>query len=220
MSPVTDRNLEDLLRATFRAKEPLAPRNADRLADAVLAAHGRRRRAVRSLAAAAVLAVLATPFVVAVIGMSQQSNGSGNSGAGSYPGAVADPPPGWQWEIHLGMRVGIPQSWVVLFAGCGVNLYDRTAPRNAAPMVDSCAALTGVEVAAIAAAARRPASFGPVRSVLVDGVRVERAEGRLPDGRYAGWAWLADRRVAVDVRTRSAALTARILDSQVVTGQS
>jgi hypothetical protein len=50
-------------------------------------------------------------------------------------------------------------------------------------------------------------------SVRIGGVVGERAEFRLPDGRYAGWVKLPAQELALSVRTRDAATRQRILDS-------
>jgi hypothetical protein len=49
--------------------------------------------------------------------------------------------------------------------------------------------------------------------VTIDGVTARRGERRLDDGRYAGWIEVPSRDVAVEVRTRSAETTSRILGS-------
>ena len=222
MSPVTDRQLEDLLRSTFRSKEPLAPPHAPRLARAVFRRRNERRRAVRRsvLAAAGVAAVaaLAVPMLRGTAHLSEStSGGSANGGGRQAPPALAPPAAGWRWESSLGVQIQVPQGWAVNDYGCDQDARPSVlrGPGPASPCKPR--ELPSTELAIIAVSAGRPAPPAappaPVRSGDVQGVPVERADGRLADGRFAAWVWLPSLRVAVVVRTLSAATTRRIADS-------
>jgi hypothetical protein len=217
MSPLTDNQLEDLLRSTFASKEPLAPPHAPRLARQVLRRRDGRRRVVRrAVLAATAVAAVATLAVPVLRGVGRLS--SEDSAGSTYGGAqAASPAPGWRWESSLGVQIQVPRIWAVNDYGCDQD--DRPSVVRGAWPAEPCKPreLPTKELAIIAASAVRPASPAAppakVRYWILQGVPAQRADGRLADGRFAAWVWLPSLQVAVMARTLSAATTKRIADS-------
>jgi len=129
------------------------------------------------------------------------------------------PGAGWRIESAGGLEIDVPSGWAVNDFGCnmtGASTVVRGGGRGELCLTPEP---TTKEVAILERTVNPP--FPPdlsSRPVTIGGVGGQRAEGRLSDGRYAGWIVLPSREQMLEVRTRAAATTKRILDSlRVVT---
>lgn len=176
---------------------------------------------------AAVLVVLAGSAAACADRPARESGGGGSGE--EWPAARLPDLPGWRWESSLGALVAVPESWGVNDYGCDMT-YRPSVVRakiwtGGCPFSERTAELVFIDLAPVATnqqpvlptSYREPGSSTgidlPERAVSIDGMPARRAEGRLPDGRSAGWVRVESPQVAVTVRTLDAALTARILDT-------
>lgn len=121
----------------------------------------------------------------------------------------------WRWESSLGAEIRVPAGWTVNNFGCLMTGEPSVVRGQHAQFACWTTEPVDKEIAVIGERpVGQPGGDGLAgREVTVDGVRAVRAEGRLPDGRYAGTVTVSAREVAVTVRTRDEATTRRILDS-------
>ncbi|SCL65957.1 hypothetical protein GA0070606_4228 [Micromonospora citrea] len=205
-------DVETLIRDTFRSHEAEADEGGADLAGAVRARVARRRRraTVAGAGAAAVAVLVAVGVVPALVGQDRARPPAGDTAAEDRA-ATAD----WRWESSLGAEIRVPAGWAVNDFGCGMT--DGPSVVRGGGLAHTCLTPEAVhkELAIISdRVGRQPDDARlPGRSVTVSGVPALRAEGRLPDGRYAGTINVPRRDVAIAVRTRDAATTRRILDS-------
>ncbi|NBE80604.1 hypothetical protein [Micromonospora rubida] len=201
-------DVETLVRDAFRSREHETEDAQPGLVGAVRARVARRRRARVIAAGAGVLAVLAAAGGTASV---LTDRPPAVDGTAEDRAATAD----WRWESSLGAEIRVPAGWAVNNFGC--LMTGEPSVVRGQHIQFSCLTPEPVdkEIAVIGERpVGQPGGDGlPGREVTVDGVRAVRAEGRLPDGRYAGTVTVSAREVAVTVRTRSAATTRRILDS-------
>lgn len=197
-------DVEDVLRETLRAHEWMAG-NAGGLAEAATAlARGRRRRRLALTAVSASVVAVSAGVALAVTAV------TGPTTRPRQPATTAAAPSGWRWESSLGVEIAVPRDWLVNDYGCGATAASSVVRGQG--VVTACLSPEPrtKQVAIIA---------GDVPGLFLPGVGPVDVRAhpsgtvRLPDGRYAGWRWLAGRGVTVSARTRSAALTARILAS-------
>jgi len=173
------------------------------------------------LVAFAVLLLLGAVAVTA-----DQPRPRGNPPPGT-PAVVVDPipdpsgrtpTPGWRLESSLGLEIEVPEQWGVN-DGISCQGTDHPTVIRGVGMVDTCArdeppVKPVAELMAAAGDGSPEIAAGlPRHPVTVDGVAGVRAEGRLPDGRYAGAVIFPGRLAALDVRTLDQAVTTHILDS-------
>ncbi|MEH0972714.1 hypothetical protein V6U77_16460 [Micromonospora sp. CPCC 205546] len=212
---------ETLLRDTFLSHEAEADGGAADLTGAVRARVARRRRRARvaGIGAAAVAVLVAAGVVPALTG-DRPARPPAVDVAAEDRAATA----GWRWESSLGAEIQVPAHWTVNDSGCRMT-GAPTVVRGGGP-APSCWTAEPVHKE-LAFLGERPNAVPPPqrpggepvavtlaeRAVEVGGVPAVRAEGRLPDGRYAGTVTVSARQVAVSVRTRDEATTRRILDS-------
>lgn len=205
-------DVETLLRDTFRSHEAEADEGGGDLAGAVRARVARRRRraTVAGAVAAAVAVLAAAGLVPALVGDGPARPPAGDTAADD--GAATA---GWRWESSLGAEIRVPAGWAINDFGCGMT--DAPSVVRGGGPARTCLTPEAVhkELAIISdRVGRQPDDAQlPRRSVTVSGVPALRAEGRLPDGRYAGTINVPRRDVAIEVRTRDEATTRRILDS-------
>jgi hypothetical protein len=199
-------DVEDVLRETMRAHEWMAG-DGGGLADAASGlARVRRRRRQAAVAVAASVVAVSVGGVLAV---------SAVTGPARRPAATAAPalppaPPGWRWESSLGVEMAVPGDWLVNDYGCGESAASTVVRGGGGGFALACFPIEPrTKQVAIIADDHQELDFPGFGEVHF------RAHPsgtlRLPDGRYAGWRWLADRRAVVSARTRSAALTRQIL---------
>jgi len=120
--------------------------------------------------------------------------------------------PGWRLESSLGMEIEVPDDWATNDIRCNqTGAPSVVRGQNVEPACLTPEPVTK-SVAEILTAVNELTPGLPRHAVTVDGVVLQRAEGRLADGRYAGSLTAPDGR-ALDVRTTDQALTKRILDS-------
>ncbi|WP_405100352.1 hypothetical protein [Micromonospora sp. NBC_01412] len=201
-------DVETLVRDAFRSREHETEDAQPGLVGAVRARVARRRRARVVAAGAGVLAVL--------------------TAAGGTASVLTDRPPAvdvsaqdraatadWRWESSLGAEIRVPAGWTVNNFGCLMTGEPSVVRGQHAQFACWTTEPVDKEIAVIGERpVGQPGGDGLAgREVTVDGVRAVRAEGRLPDGRYAGTVTVSAREVAVTVRTRDEATTRRILDS-------
>jgi hypothetical protein len=207
---MTDRDVEEVIRAAFRSREHLIDGAGEHLLPAVRVRARRRRRALPvAVAGMATVAVLGGLMVVLSI---QRGGPDGDRAQAPVAGPEGEPPAGWRLESSLGVEILVPQAWVVNDVGCGMTgeptvvrgqstvtacFYREPPTKEMAVIRRLGAPLTGL--------AEKPVSLGEVPA--------RRAAGRLEDGRYAGWVVVPSKDVAVEVRTHNEATTRAILDS-------
>ncbi|MGC5330044.1 hypothetical protein [Micromonospora sp. DT62] len=218
-------DVETLVRDTFLSHEAEADGGALDLTGAVRARVARRRRRTRAAGAgAAAVAVLVAAGVIPALFGDRPARPPAVDVAAEDRAATAD----WRWESSLGAEIRVPAHWTVNDSGCLQT--DAPSVVRGAGLQFSCFTPEPVHKE-LAFIGDRPAGSPltaiptgppsgwptavalPKRAVEVSGVPAVRAEGRLPDGRYAGTVTVAARQVAVTVRTRDEATTRRILDS-------
>lgn len=207
-------DVEDLVRDAFHGHESEIDASQPGLVDAVRTRVGRRRRRARTVAVGAT----ATAVLVA---------------AGLVPVLTRDRPPGpaqvaerhaaedraatidWRWESALGAEIRVPDSWGVNDYRCNMTDKPSVVRAGGGPRFDCFTAEAATKELAFLSTSPdgQPGAVLPGHPVTVDGVPAVRAEGRLPDGRWAGSVTVDSRQVAVTVRTLDRATTRRILDS-------
>ncbi|MEU4642249.1 hypothetical protein [Micromonospora sp. NPDC023814] len=218
-------DVETLLRDTFLSHEAEADGGARDLTGAVRARVARRRRRARAAGAgAAAVAVLVTAGVVPALTGDRPARPPAVDLAAEDRAATAD----WRWESSLGAEIRVPAHWTVNDSGCGMTdapsvvrgvgpqpscFTPEPAHKELAEIGERPGGGPLTELPAREPSGRPSAGALPERAVEVSGVPAVRAEGRLPDGRYAGTVTVSARQVAVTVRTRDEATTRRILDS-------
>jgi hypothetical protein len=200
---MTDPEVEDLLRETFREREAHA-RPLSRV-------RPKPRRPAYVAAGVATLAVLAGAIVAA------NALRSPPPPTVDIPAAAASDSPsdGWRWESSLGAEIQVPENWTVNEYGCGSMTANPTVVRGVGAQTACAPAVpAGKEVALLTTAATPDEQLKLTSApTAVDGVPAVRAVGRLNDGRYAGSIVVASKDVGVVVFTKSEGVTARILDS-------
>ncbi len=226
---MSDQQLEDVVRAAFRRHEHLV--DGDRLLPTVQARIIRRRHTVHIAAASATGVVLAASAAgVLAFGPDRAAQptdrttptASNPATVGPTLPAVADStpppvPPGWTAYSSRGAEIVVPSHWPVNNYGCGMDARPSVVRAKGMqfmcltpePQTKELAILGGPDV-------ERPGAgqYLRERAIRVDGLgEAYRADGRLPDGRWAGWVRIPSHDVLLVVRTRSAATTGRILDS-------
>jgi hypothetical protein len=213
-------DVEALVRDTFRSHETEADEGGD-LAGSVRARVARRRRRARVAAAGAgAVAVFVTAGLVPALTGDRPAPPPAHDVAAEDRAATAD----WRWESSLGAEIRVPAHWTVNDSGCGMTgapsvvrgKHSEPACWTPEPVHKELADLLDgplTELPARQPSGRPSAGALPERAVEVSGMPAVRAEGRLPDGRYAGTVTVSARQVAVTVRTRDEATTRRILDS-------
>lgn len=206
---MTDPEVEDLLRDTFRARETQAPPLSR-----VRPKPRRPRPATWIGAGIATLAVLGGAIYAA--GTLRGPNPSIVDA--NPPGSLADDASGWRWESSLGAEIQVPDSWTVNQNGCGTMSDKPTVVRGEGVARECLPIEPPTKTVAILSTpdgldSRLPTHSRPLWTVTVDGVPGRRAEDRLDDGRFVGQIVFPDRQVAVAVRTPDADLGRRILDS-------
>lgn len=195
-------DVEDLLRGTFAERESMAGQ-PDRLAVAARRLAGERRRTRLAVVGSlvSVCAVLAAATAVR-LGTAGPATVQG-AGPSLTPAAV---PPGWRVESSLGVELAVPGDWTVNDYGCGQTAASTVV--RAPGVVPLCYTPEPASKQVAIIAAGRQVDV-PDRSARTD--PVARGSVTLPDGRSAGWVFVASRDVTVSVRTRDPALTERIL---------
>lgn len=226
---VTDQQLDDLVRAAFRRHEHLV--DGDGLLPAVRGRIVRRQRAVRTALAASATGLVLAGSAAGVFAFgpdraappTDRTTPSPANSATTNPTqpVVADDtpppvPPGWTAYSSRGAEVTVPSGWAVNNYGCGMDA--RPSVVRAQGLQRTC--LTPEpptkELAILGDRnVERPGAGRDLRerAIRVSGVAAYRADGRLPDGRWAGWVRIPSHDVLLVVRTRSATTTGRILDS-------
>ena len=205
---------EDAIRRSIRLfMDGFGEPSAD-LPDRVLAHAASEQRRSLGHTPAWALGISIVVAVALVFTMLYVSRARGTDG--STPAA---PPPGWRLESSLGAEIMVPNGWAVNDFGC--NMTNRSSVVRAEGAVPLCFTSEPAtkEVAIMAASAPGDGEGRlPKHAASIDGVNATRAEGRLADGRYAGWIDVPSRHVGLSVRTRSQATTRRILDSLRLVG--
>jgi hypothetical protein len=197
---VTDPEVEELLRETFQSREAQAP--------PLSLVRPKPRRTPWIAAGVGTLAVLAGAIVGA---NAMRSPAPVTLNAPSASPTTRNPAPGWRWESSLGVEIQVPDSWTVNEFGC--NMTDRPTVVRGDYTQFACAKPEPAtkEVALIGTGTITESPNA--RVVVIDGVAALRHEWRYTDGRFAGTVTIAARDVGLSVRTTSADLTNRILDS-------
>jgi len=207
---MTDHDVEEVIRATFRSREHLVDDAGEHLLPAVRVL-ARRRRRTRPVAVAAMATAVVLGGLMVVLSI-QHSGPDDDPAQAPVAGPEGAPPVGWRLESSLGVEILVPQAWVTNDIGCGMTgkptvvrgqgvvtaCLTREPPTKEVAIIRRLGApLTGL--------AEKPVSLGDVPA--------RRAAGRGEDGRYAGWVVVPSKDVAVQVWTRSEATTRAILDS-------
>lgn len=166
------------------------------------------------LVGAVVLALLLAAGITVLV----LRSGDGAAGETAAPRATPAEPdgrtasPGWRLESSLGMEIEVPADWATNDIRCNqTGAPSVVRARNVEPLCLTPEPVTK-SVAEIRGVVEELTPGLPRRPVTIDGVVLQRAEGRLADGRYAGSLTTPDGR-GLDVRTTDQALTTRILDS-------
>jgi hypothetical protein len=212
---MTDHEVEDFVRDTFRDHEHLVGDAATRLLPSV---RTRRQRRTTTRSAAVALAA------VAVIGGTVvAANALSTPGRTPEPSASATQgtvPAGWRVESAAGIEVAVPADWAVNDYGCGQTnrpsyvlnggsywacFTPEPSDKQIAQIMTPVTTVDDVKGAGLGGLAER--------QVFVNGVAATRAEGRITDGRFAGWLFLGPRRGAVVTKTLDPTVTRQILDS-------
>ncbi|MFG3711361.1 hypothetical protein [Micromonospora sp. NPDC047730] len=207
-------DVETLVRDTFLSHEAEADEGGGDLTGAVRARVARRRRRARAAGAgAAAVAVLVTAGVVPALTGERPARPSAVDTAAEDRAATAD----WRWESSLGAEIRVPAHWAVNDSGCGMTDAPSVVRGKTVERACWSPEPADKEIAVLDQWPMEPSQPGGAgfvqRAVDVGGVLAVRAEGRLPDGRFAGTVTVSGRQVAVTVRTRDEATTRRILDS-------
>jgi hypothetical protein len=207
---MTDRDVEEVIRAAFRSREHLVDGAGEHLLPAVRVRSRRRRRALPVAAAAMATAVVLGGLMVVL--SIQRSGPDGDQAQPPVAGPEGAPPAGWRLESSLGVEILVPKAWGTNDIGCGMT--DKPTVVRGQGVVTGCftpepptkeVAIIRRLGAPLTGLAEKPVSLGDVPA--------RRATGRREDGRYAGWVVVPSKDVAVQVRTRSEATTRAILDS-------
>jgi hypothetical protein len=211
-----DHEVESFVRGTFRDHEHLVDGALARLLPAVRA-RARRRGWIRLTGAiVATLGILGGAVITLSVSpaMAPSPTPSPTSGQGIAPA-------GWRVESSVGGEVAVPSDWVLDDYGCGMTAAS-TVVRSGLMSPAACftSEPPGKQVASIQQI-NADRQTGPLpllaslteHGVLLDGLAATRAEGRLDDGRYAGWVWVPARNLAVVVKTVDPITTRQILDS-------
>jgi hypothetical protein len=216
---VSDRDIEDVLRDVFRSREHVvAGGQSGLLPQARRRANRRRQLRVAGVAfvtaAAAMVGGLAIEFGVPDGGAGSVADSP--TASGEMPAARGQTPAlphDWVWYSSLGLQIAVPGGWEVNNYGC--NMTDRPSVVRAQGMTRSCHTPepTTKNVAVIGATADQLHEGMTTRQVLIGGVPATLAEGRLPDGRYAGQLAVPSRKVYLDVRTTDEPERREILNS-------
>ncbi len=179
------------------------------IGDSAAAQASRRRRLAVTASGIVTLAVL-------VGGVSLSGpHGGGSPPVGAIPSSPAVPavPSEWRVESSNGIEISVPADWATNDFGCPMSDRSSVVWNGGSPALCYQEEPRTKEVAII----RTPQSLVkrgiPGRDVSLGGVPATRGDGRLDDGRYAGWIAVPSRQVAVEVRTRTEATTRMILDS-------
>jgi hypothetical protein len=210
---MSEHDVGHLVRKTFHAHQHLIEGAQERLAPAVRVRAARRRRAIRVTAAGvAAFAVLIAVAVAPLLG--GEGGFAPRRAAPASAGSTGTAPAGWRWESSLGAEIAVPGDWGVNDFGCLQTGRSSVVRGLQATPLCLTPEPTTKELAIFGARpASTPGATLPEHDVSIDGVPASRAEGQIPDGRYAGSITVPSRHVAVTVRTRDAATTAGILDS-------
>jgi hypothetical protein len=202
-----DHEVEEFVRETFRDHEHLVNGALVPLLPAVRT-RTRRRGWIRL-----------TSIIIATLGVLSGavitlSLSPATSGQGMVPA-------GWRVESSVGVEVATPSDWVLDDYGCGMTAAP-TVLRSGLESPLDCFTLepTRKQIASTQQVGA-DAQTGPLpllaglaeHGMLLDGVAATRAEGRLGDGRSAGWIWVPARNVAVVVKTLDPTTARQILDS-------
>jgi hypothetical protein len=216
---VTDPEVETVVRDAFRGHEHLVADGQDGLLAAVRGRVRRRRTLAVAGTGLATLAVLAGAVALGVPRGSGPGLGDAGGSAGPASSAPASTAPagtapaGWRLVSSLGVELIVPEAWGTNDYNCGMTAKPSVVRGQWAELDCYTPEPPTKELAII----ERP--LGPLfpdiagHPVSIGGVPAMRADGRAPDGRYAGWVLVGSRDVRVQVRTRSEATTRAILDS-------
>lgn len=211
-----DHEAEMFVRDTFRDHERLADGAAARLLPAVRM-RTRRRGTIR-LAGVAVAALGVLVGTAVTLSVAPAAGPSPSPSPSVSQGTV---PPGWRVESSIGAEVAVPADWVLDDYGCGMTdaptvirfgLMSHLFCFTAEPPGKQIVSFQGSDSDDRSMPLPLFAGLAE-RGVLIDGVTATRAEGRLDDGRYAGWVRVPARQFAVVVKTLEPATTRQILDS-------
>jgi hypothetical protein len=169
---------------------------------------------------------LATTMSVSGCG-SQITDGGAAVGVDGLP-VVPDRTPheeGWRWESSLGIELAVPDEWGVNDTDC--NQTSAPTIVRAQGAVNACLTQepSTKEIVEISSSDPwgqeqdpPPSAEFPRQQLVIDGEPVERIEGKLPDGRAAGWLNFTETKNFVQARVRDQDLLHRIFDSvRVVT---
>jgi hypothetical protein len=213
--------IEQVIREAFRAQQ--ARVDGRDLSAGVRRRIARRQRAIWLSAATMTGAVVIGVATLTVAARGPEPSGALTADSGST-GTPASLRSGWRLESSLGAQIEVPSAWAVNDLGC--NMTDRSSVVRGAGVVSACFTPEPktkelASIVPISPLGQLPDGAGhtsasealPRRQVTIGDQAALRAEGHLPDGRAAGWIWVAGREVGVEVRTRDAAVTRRILDS-------
>lgn len=148
-------------------------------------------------------------------GASDPAAGPPTAASANSPRSTAAPP-GWRLESSHGVQLTVPGHWAVNDYGCNMTQGPTVVRGQGAQAACLTPETPTKELAWIgpaeAAEARATAEF-PVRTIALDELDVERAEGRASDGRHVGSLRLPSQGAFVLVKARDAATMRRILDS-------
>jgi hypothetical protein len=206
-------SVENLLRETFRSREKVVGEQTD-LMTGVLARHRQYRRRA---GVAAVVAGLAAVVVLVSGALVLRT---------AHPSRPAEPtvPRGWRTESSGGAEIIVPAAWTINEWGCGRETDRPTVVRGLSGPTLACAVrdspIKSVAILDSFAPPGREDAYRATRhTVTINGVRAERSEIRLQDGRFAGQVMVPSRgrlpwlSLGVVVSTPDAAVGRRILDS-------
>ncbi|WP_344122493.1 hypothetical protein, partial [Planosporangium flavigriseum] len=116
---------------------------------------------------------------------------------------------GWRLESSLGAEIAVPATWAINDSGCGMTT--RPSVVRAKGMATLC--FTEEPPTKELAIIEESAAPEGGSATTINGAPATKGTKRLTDGRYAGWISVPSRHVVLDVRTRNAETTERILDS-------
>jgi hypothetical protein len=213
---MTDRDVEVLVRETFRNHEDLVGDAVTRLLPGVRA---RRRRRITIRSAAVGLAAVA-----AIGGTAVTVNLLPTAGPSPVPSASASQgtvPPGWRVEGAAGVEVAVPADWAVNDYGCAMSDRPSYVLNSGSPALCATEEPPNKQIAQIWTPPLTVTDLAmwteyrglAQREVIVNGVPAIRAEGLLADGRYGGWIWLGPGRATVFTKTLDPTVGRQILDS-------
>lgn len=211
-----DHEVEEFVRETFRDHEHLVDGSLVRLLPAVRTRTRRRGRIRLTGVIIATLGVLAGAVITLSLAPATAPSPTPSPTSGQSMAPV-----GWRVESSVGVEVATPSTWVLDDYGCQMTAAP-TVLRNELSSALLCATAEPPrkQIASIQQVDAH-AQTGPLplfaglaeHRTLLDGVAARRAEGRLADGRSAGWLWVPARNVAVVVKTLDPTTTRLILDS-------